>query len=79
VTSHKLFTWLINIVIVLSSLLLVFESPLSDQTSTKKKVINGLETGFTMIFVLEAVCKIIALGFFRTSLTSSNSRRRAYF
>ena len=49
--------------IVISSLQLMLESPLKDQESTMMKVLKWMELFYVVVFVLEALVKIIAHGF----------------
>eukprot|EP00913_Durusdinium_trenchii_P023006 g21601.t1 len=47
-----------------SSVVMAFENPLHDPNSTQVKVLEVLSTVFTVIFLLEVVVKMIALGAF---------------
>ena len=52
------------IMIILSSLMLVIDNPLYDPESTLSTILKTIDTVFTILFTIEAVIKIIALGFF---------------
>jgi uncharacterized membrane protein len=61
----KIFENLILILIVISSLTLVIDTPLLDPNGTYSQVINKLDMTFTFLFLIEALIKIIALGFIK--------------
>ena len=47
----------------MSAVLLAIDDPLEPLGSTKKTVVTYIDNVFTVIFALEAIIKIIALGF----------------
>ena len=49
--------------IVLSSIHLVMDSPLNDPEGNFDKILYYIDIGFTIIFVLEGIMKILASGF----------------
>ena len=59
----KVFDTIILIVIILSSLSLAFDNPLDDPESGKARTLYYMNIIFTAIFTLEALLKIIAMGF----------------
>ena len=54
--------------IILSSITLVMEDPLGSPDSDMKITLNYLETIFTLLFLLEALIKIVAKGLLFSSL-----------
>lgn len=62
-TTHSLFERMIILLIILSTLTLAFEEPLQDPESDKIRVIKLIDVVMTCVFTLEALLKIIALGF----------------
>jgi hypothetical protein len=54
---------MIIILILLSSILLCVDTPLSNPNSTLFRILKILDYTFTFLFLIEAVLKIIALGF----------------
>ena len=76
IRPNTIFVTFMNICVLLSSLMLAFEDPLGDPNSVEKRVLMGFDIFFTLIFVLEAIIKILALGFYRTSLRGK--RYKAY-
>lgn len=58
------FDYLILFLIVLSSLSLAFDDPLSDPDSTFKTILFYIDQIFTFAFTIELTIKVIALGFF---------------
>lgn len=57
----------IMVMIILSSLMLIIDSPLNDPNSTFSRILGIVDAIFTVIFTIEAIIKIIALGFFTSS------------
>ena len=62
ITSHKRFDNLILFLIVVSTVALAFENPLSDPESTMLKILKQLDFYFTLIFIVESSLKIITRG-----------------
>ena len=60
---NSAFDWFIIALIMLSTVTLAFEHPLDNPESEKLKVLAIVDVVFTAIFPLEAVLKIVALGF----------------
>lgn len=59
--------WFENIIIVLilaNSLALVLDNPLADPNGAMSKVFSYMDILFTIAFAIEAIMKIVALGFF---------------
>lgn len=67
----KYFDYTIIVLILLSSLLLLLSNPLIDPNSTYSKVLEFIDFVFTFLFFFEAMIKIIALGFFWSSIPAS--------
>ena len=65
-----------NLAVVMSSLMLAFDDPFEQPNSLKQQILQGLDILFTILFTLEALIKIIAFGFFKTSLTGKG--RKSY-
>ncbi|CAK9063893.1 unnamed protein product [Durusdinium trenchii] len=63
-TAIPAFDHVIMVFIGFSSVVMAFENPLHDPNSTQVKVLEVLSTVFTVIFLLEVVVKMIALGAF---------------
>ena len=59
------------VMIILSSILLVFDSNLMDPDSAEKILLKNLDMFFVFIFLIEALMKIIALGFIWAPLTGT--------
>lgn len=64
----RYFDNIIMILIVVSSVLLAIDSPLNDPQSFEVRILFILNAFFTLAFTIEAIIKIIALGFFYTSI-----------
>lgn len=54
-------------VIVLNTILLILDNPLEDPEGTVSKVLSYFDIIFTVIFTIEAIMKIVAMGFFWNS------------
>ena len=54
---------MILVLILISTVLLCFDSPLVDPNSTKANVLDILDSVMTVLFVFEMVIKIIVFGF----------------
>ena len=63
--KHRYFERFILLIIILSSLKLALDSYITDtpDDDIKKVISNDLDLCFTIIFAIEAVVKIISLGF----------------
>ena len=70
VSQYWLFEWTIIFLILLSTLTLALEEPFEDPESTKMRVILVLDYIMTIIFTLEALLKIIAVGLIFNKKTS---------
>lgn len=57
--SHPWFDNFILIVILATTILLAFESPLDDPNGKKVKILTKMDYFFTAIFVIEALLKIV--------------------
>ena len=60
----KYFENFILFTILLSSILIGIDNPLNDPDSLRQRIIRVVDSIFTFIFLLEAIIKIIALGFY---------------
>ena len=63
IIEHRAFKRAIIFFIVTSTITLAFESPTDDQNSTKMMVLKKIDIVMSVIFTIEAICKITALGF----------------
>jgi len=62
-THQKLFDAFIILMILFSTVMLAFEHPLDEPDSAKLKVLSNIDLVVTIIFCLEALLKIVSLGF----------------
>ncbi|CDW82939.1 voltage-gated ion channel superfamily [Stylonychia lemnae] len=60
--SHKIFDPFILFIITASTVTLALDNPLNDPKGTMTAALQIIDQFFTAIFVLEAVCKILAFG-----------------
>lgn len=63
IVTHRKFDYAISLIIVLSAVQLALDSPIKDPESSLKKSLFWIDLGTTIIFILEAIIKIIAFGF----------------
>jgi len=63
IIKHPAFDQFILVIIVAGSILLAWETPLWDPTSTQYTVVNYINLVFNGIFIAEMLTKIVALGF----------------
>ena len=63
IINYWLFEWLIIFLIIVSTITLAFEHPFDDPDSEKVEVLEQIDLAMTSIFCVEALLKIIALGF----------------
>ena len=61
--SYYLFDWTILIFICISTINLAIESPLDEPGSQKVIILEYIDYGMTLIFIIEALLKIITFGF----------------
>jgi hypothetical protein len=54
---------IIWVAITISSVLMAFDSPLTDENSKLNRVLNWINFGMTVLFTIEVVVKVICLGF----------------
>ena len=71
---NKYFENTILVTIVLSSILIGIDNPLRDKNSTTFKIIQYIDSFFTFIFLIEAIIKITALGFFTNKFDNPDAR-----
>jgi hypothetical protein len=62
--------------VVIAILVLILDDPLDDPNGSKKIVLHYVDLAVTFVFIIEAIIKILALGFFKTSLRGG--KQRAY-
>lgn len=67
--AAKIFEGVIMSLIVISSITLVIDNPLSDPESSIIVFVGYLDNCFTVLFTLEATIKIIAMGFLFNNAT----------
>lgn len=70
VSSHRFFEYFIILCILVSTINLAFEHPLEDPNSQMMQILNKVDLVFTGIFCVEALMKIIAVGFLFNYKTS---------
>ena len=63
ICQNTVFDSVVILLIILSSVMLTFESPLADPKSGLAKIFESADLAFTVIFILEAAIKIITFGF----------------
>ena len=63
IAENKYFVNGILVLIIISTVTLAMETPLDDPKGEKVTILNQIDFGMTMAFTLEALIKIIALGF----------------
>jgi hypothetical protein len=63
IVGHQHFETLIIVLIIVSTVLLIFENPLSDPNGTKAQVLKVCDIIMTTLFFFEMVIKIMVLGF----------------
>jgi voltage-dependent calcium channel T type alpha-1G len=71
---HQIFNYIISMVIFLNIIFLLIKSPTNYPDQDTSSIVNILDLVCTLIFILEAILKIIALGFIFTTLEN----QRAY-
>ena len=62
-SEHPFFDQFILACILISSLCLALDNPLSDQESTFNQILKALDLIFSVIFMMELIVKVISLGF----------------
>lgn len=67
VNAHQVFEFIVNICVVISILILIVDNPLSNPYSYSHLVMRSVDMTVTLVFFAEAIIKIIALGFVKTS------------
>lgn len=65
----KIFEGVIMTLIIISSITLVIDNPLTDPEAELIEFVGYLDNCFTVLFTLEALIKIIAMGFFFSNPT----------
>lgn len=78
ITPVKIFEGIIMTLIIISSIMLVVDNPYIDPESNGIIFVGYLDNCFTVLFTLEALIKIIALGFFFTNTTLKEKKLEAY-
>jgi hypothetical protein len=63
IVGHQHFEGFIIALILVSTILLIFENPLHDPNGTKAKVLYACDIVMTTLFSLEMVLKVMVLGF----------------
>jgi len=64
ITPVKVFEGIIMTLIIVSSIMLVVDNPFKDPESNQIIFLGYVDNCFTILFTLEALVKIIAMGFF---------------
>lgn len=80
-TRHpsKVFEDIVLILITLSAVLLAVDNPLNDPKSQSVKIIGYIDIGFTCLFFIEAMIKIIAKGLIFNTLGPIEPYLRSYW
>jgi hypothetical protein len=61
--TYSRFDYFVIVIIVISAIQLAMDSPLKDPESNLKKSLFWIDLGTTMVFIMEAIVKILAFGF----------------
>ena len=61
--TSKYFDYFIIAVIILSAVQLAMDSPLNDPNSQMKSILFWIDVGTTIVFLFEAIIKLITYGF----------------
>lgn len=67
-TLNNWFENFIYLFIFGSMIMLVLDNPMTDPNSMMANKIENIDKVITIIFAIEAICRIIALGFFKGSV-----------
>ena len=73
-----MFENLILFLIITSSIMLIIDDPLEDPDSMKTKIMSIIDILHTVLFTIEAMIKIIGLGFFKNNF-KGNDDLKPYF
>ena len=73
-TLNMWFEYIIYFFIMLSMFMLIIDNPMIDPTSDIAVVKNNIDNVTTIVFIVEAIFRIIALGF----ISGSVPQRKAY-
>ena len=63
ITPVKIFEGIIMLLIIVSSIMLVVDNPFKDPASDQMVFLGYLDNCFTTLFTIEAIIKIVAMGF----------------
>ena len=69
VTINQLFENMIYFLIFISMVLLVLDNPMNDHLTDLSQFIKRLDYIITICFTIEAFCRIVASGFFSSSVS----------
>merc|ERR1711871_889690 len=78
ITPVKVFEAIIMTLIIVSSIMLIVDNPQVDPESDKIVFVGYLDNCFTVLFTIEALIKIIAMGFFFNNQTLKERKVDAY-
>ena len=70
---HQIFNYTISMVIFLNIIFLLIKSPINDPEHKTISIVKILDLVCTIIFILEAILKIIALGFIFSTLENQSA------
>ena len=73
-TVYQFNFFIVQLCVLISILVLILDDPLDDPYSSKKIVLRCIDLAVTLVFIIEAFIKIMALGFVKTSLRGGNQR-----
>jgi hypothetical protein len=78
ITPVKIFEGIIMLLIIVSSIMLVVDNPFKDPNSDQMVFLGYLDNCFTILFTIEAVIKIIAMGFLFNNQTLKDRKIEPY-
>lgn len=70
ILNNRNFEWIMIILIIINSIDLALDNPLNDPKSDLSYNIQYVDYALTVVFVIEAIAKIIAQGFYNCGNTS---------
>ncbi len=65
---NSIFEYSVLVLIIASSITIAIDNPLNDPNSQLSRVLFVIDSIFTFLFLIEAILKIIAMGFFSSSV-----------
>jgi hypothetical protein len=74
ITPHTLYTYFLNLAVIMSTVVLALDSPFDEPDDFKHQSILVIDNILTVIFLVEAMIKIAAMGFCKSSRTGNNKK-----